>query len=291
MKIGIIGAGRVGCSIGKYLRTKDIELAGYYDVDSAAAKEAAEFTRTESFDSLKQLADQSQIIFITTPDSFIIPVWEQLKELSLTNQIICHCSGALSSDSFSGAKEAGVSCCSVHPMLPFSNKFSSYQQLEHAFFTVEGHPYAVEIITDLLTSYGNEVCQIDGKAKPKYHAAASILSNQVIAVLDMGYRLLKDCGFSREKAIAATAALVRQNIENVISQGCVHALTGPIERGDVSTVEKHLQVLNPEDAALYRMLGTRLLAIAKEKNPAQNYENMEHVLNAVAYEKENGGFQ
>ena len=176
-------------------------------------------------------------------------------------------------------------------MLPFSNKFSSYQQLEHAFFTVEGHPYAVEIITDLLTSYGNEVCQIDAKAKPKYHAAASILSNQVIAVLDMGYRLLKDCGFSREKAVAATAALVRQNIENVISQGCVHALTGPIERGDVSTVEKHLQVLNPEDAALYRMLGTRLLAIAKEKNPAQNYENMEHVLNAVAYEKENGGFQ
>ena len=291
MKIGIIGAGRVGCSIGKYLRTKDIELAGYYDVDSAAAKEAAEFTRTESFDSLKQLADQSQIIFITTPDSFIIPVWEQLKELSLTNQIICHCSGALSSDSFSGAKEAGVSCCSVHPMLPFSNKFSSYQQLEHAFFTVEGHPHAVQVITDLLTSYGNEVCRIDAAAKPEYHAAASILSNQVIAVLDTGYRLLEDCGFSREKAVAATAALVRQNIENVLSQGCVHALTGPIERGDVSTVEKHLQVLNPEDAALYRMLGTRLLTIAKEKNPAQNYENMEHVLNAVAYEKENGGFQ
>lgn len=291
MKIGIIGAGRVGCSIGKYLRTKDMELAGYYDVDSAAAKEAAEFTRTESFDSLKQLADQSQIIFITTPDSFIIPVWEQLKELSLRNQIICHCSGALSSDSFSGRESMSVSCCSIHPMLPFSNKFSSYQQLEHAFFTVEGHPHAVQVITDLLTSYGNEVCRIDAAAKPEYHAAASILSNQVIAVLDTGYRLLEDCGFSRKKAVAATAALVRQNIENVLSQGCVHALTGPIERGDVATVEKHLHCLNTEDAALYRMLGTRLLAIAEGKNPAQNYENMEHVLNAVAYEKENGGFQ
>ena len=132
MKIGIIGAGRVGCSIGKYLRTKDIELAGYYDVDSVAAKEAAEFTRTESFDSLKQLADQSQIIFITTPDSFIIPVWEQLKELSLRNQIICHCSGALSSDSFSGRESMSVSCCSIHPMLPFSNRFSSYEQLNTA---------------------------------------------------------------------------------------------------------------------------------------------------------------
>lgn len=289
MKIGIIGAGRVGCSIGKYLRTKDIELAGYYDVDSAAAKEAAEFTRTESFDSLKQLADQSQIIFITTPDSFIIPVWEQLKELSLTNQIICHCSGALSSDSFSGRESMSVSCCSIHPMLPFSNKFSSYQQLEHAFFTVEGHPHAVQVITDLLTSYGNEVCRIDAAAKPEYHAAASILSNQVIAVLDTGYRLLEDCGFSRKKAVAATAALVRQNIENVLSQGCVHALTGPIERGDVATVEKHLHCLNTEDAALYRMLGTRLLAIAEGKNPAQNYENMRHVLLADEQEKENGG--
>ena len=200
-----------------------------------------------------------------------------------------YCSGALSSDSFSGAKEAGVSCCSVHPMLPFSNKFSSYQQLEHAFFTVEGHPHAVQVITDLLTSYGNEVCRIDAAAKPEYHAAASILSNQVIAVLDTGYRLLEDCGFSREKAVAATAALVRQNIENVLSQGCVHALTGPIERGDVATVEKHLHCLNTEDAALYRMLGTRLLAIAEGKNPTQNYENMRHVLLADEQKKGNGG--
>ena len=174
-------------------------------------------------------------------------------------------------------------------MLPFSNKFSSYQQLEHAFFTVEGHPHAVQVITDLLTSYGNEVCRIDAAAKPEYHAAASILSNQVLAVLDTGYRLLEDCGFSREKAVAATAALVRQNIENVLSQGCVHALTGPIERGDVSTVEKHLHCLNTEDAALYRMLGTRLLAIAEGKNPTQNYENKRHVLLADEQKKENGG--
>ncbi len=230
MKIGIIGAGRVGCSIGKYLRTKDIELAGYYDVDSAATKEAAEFTRTESFDSLKQLADQSQIIFITTPDSFIIPVWEQLKELSLRNQIICHCSGALSSDSFSGRESMSVSCCSIHPMLPFSNKFSSYEQLNKAFFTVEGQDAAVEAISGLFCSIGNEVCRIDGAKKAKYHAAASILSNQVIAVLDMGYSLLEDCGFTRAEAVRATGQLVMRNIENVLEAGCDGALTGNREK-------------------------------------------------------------
>ena len=289
MKTGIIGAGRVGCSLGKYFRSKNADLVGYYDTNTAAAEEAAAFTQTAGFDQVQQLVRESDILFITTPDSFLVPVWEEIKGMSHRNQIICHCSGALSSDSFSGAKEAGVSCCSVHPMLPFSNKFSSYQQLEHAFFTVEGHPHAVQVITDLLTSYGNEVCRIDAAAKPEYHAAASILSNQVIAVLDTGYRLLEDCGFSREKAVAATAALVRQNIENVLSQGCVHALTGPIERGDVATVEKHLHCLNTEDAALYRMLGTRLLAIAEGKNPTQNYENMRHVLLADEQKKENGG--
>ena len=105
----------------------------------------------------------------------------------------------------------------------------------------------------------------------------------------LGTGFSKTADFPAKKAVAATAALVRQNIENVLSQGCVHALTGPIERGDVATVEKHLHCLNTEDAALYRMLGTRLLAIAEGKNPAQNYENMRHVLLADEQEKENGG--
>ena len=283
MKTGIIGAGRVGCSLGKYLSSKGVELAGYYDTDFAAAKEAAEFTQTDFFETLQSLVDTSELLFITTGDSYIVPVWEEVKKLSHKNQIICHCSGALSSDSFSGAEEAGVSCCSVHPMLPFSNKFSSYQQLEHAFFTVEGQEYAVNTITQLLTSFGNQVCRINAEAKPKYHAAASILSNQVIAVLDTGYRLLEECGFTREEAVSATAALVRSNIENVIAQDCAGALTGPIERGDTGTVEKHLACLDSDEETktLYQVLGKHLVTIAQEKNPDRDYTQMQILFKIV----------
>lgn len=168
-----------------------------------------------------------------------------------------------------------VSCCSVHPMLPFSNRFSSYEQLNHAFFTVEGQPHAVEVLTKLLTSFGNEVCQIDAAKKPKYHAAASILSNQVIAVLDLGYSLLEECGFSREDAIRATASLVKRNVENVIEEGCAGALTGPVERGDIQTVKKHLDCLSDTDRTLYRLLGKRLLSIAEEKHPKEDYAELE----------------
>ena len=278
MRIGIIGAGRVGCSMGKYLRTKSQELAGYYDVDSGAAKEAAEFTQTNVFGTLQELLDCSDIIFITTPDNYIISVWEQIKTLSLKNQIICHCSGALSSDSFSKDEHMTVSCCSIHPMLPFSNRFSSYEQLNNAFFTVEGDKKASDVLCELFRSFGNEVCTIDKSKKAKYHAAASILSNQVIAVLDMGYSLLTECGFTREEALRATSQLVTKNIENVIANDCSAALTGPIERGDAQTIKKHLDCLSEDDAKLYRMLAERLVKIARNKNANKDYSEVENLL-------------
>ena len=172
----------------------------------------------------------------------------------------------------------GVSCCSVHPMLPFSNKFSSYEQLNKAFFTVEGQPRAVEVISRFLQAFGNEVCRIDGACKPKYHAAASILSNHVIAVLDTGYRLLEECGFSQEEAVRATAELVRRNVENVLEKGCEEALTGPIERMDTGTVQKHLDCLSSEDAGIYRALGSRLADLAEKKHPGQDYDEMRRIM-------------
>ncbi len=73
--------------------------------------------------------------------------------------------------------------------------------------------------------------------KALYHAAAATLSNQVVALLASGYEMLEACGFDTENARRASAALVRGNVENVIASGCVQALTGPIERGDLVTVK------------------------------------------------------
>ena len=69
MRIGIIGAGRVGCSLGKYFRLKGAHLVGYYDASAEASKEAAEFTQTDYFETLEQLVRESEVLFITTPDT------------------------------------------------------------------------------------------------------------------------------------------------------------------------------------------------------------------------------
>lgn len=278
MKIGFIGAGRVGCSIGKYLKESGISVTGYFDTVKESASSAAAFTDSSVFANPAELVAASSLLFLTTPDSMILPAWEEIRSFPLAGKIICHCSGALPSDAFSGIGDTNASGCSLHPMLPFSDRYTSYEQLKHAFFTIEGQEAAVQAVSELFTGLGNTVCRIQGSYKPKYHAAASILSNQVVAVLDTGYRLLEECGFSREDARTATKELVIQNIENILLQDCVAALTGPIERNDIRTVQKHLDCLPPEDQKMYQTLGLKLVHLARKKHPSQDYSSLYQLL-------------
>lgn len=278
MKAGFIGAGRTGCSIGKFFAEAGVPIAGYFDSSKEAADSAAAFTGSQSFAGYESLAAESSLIFLTTPDGIIPKVWEALRQYPIADKIICHCSGALSSGVFEGIENTHACGCSLHPMLPFSDRFSSYEQLSHAFFTIEGQAHAVQAVSDLFTGLGCTVCRISGECKPKYHAAASILSNHVAAVFDTGYRLLEECGFSRNAAIQATEGLIRQNVENILRNDCIRALTGPIERGDAETVSKHLACLNEEDKKMYQTLGLKLVKIAEKKHPAGDYDGVRRLL-------------
>ena len=285
MKIGFVGAGRAGCSLGKYFTTKaaqaDVTVTGYNSIVEEEARWAARFTGSSVFERIEDVIAASDAIILSTPDGAIKKVWDTIDKKNLTGKMICHLSGSLSSDVFSGIDTYGGYAISIHPMFAFSNKDSVYQQLDSVSFTLEGHPYAVNVWQQLLDALGNRSVVIDQAKKPKYHAAASILSNQVIAVLATGYELLEECGFSEQEARTFSAALVRDNVEHVIADGCVSALTGPIERGDVGTVKKHLQELNDTQKEMYRVCGSKLLELAGCKNPQTDYAALKSVLKEV----------
>ena len=282
MKIGFIGAGRAGCSLGKYFSTKagqaDISVTGYNSIIEEEARWAAAFTKSQVWKQPEDVIAASDAIILSTPDGAIKNVWDNLDKKNLTGKMICHLSGSLSSDVFSGIDIYGAYGLSIHPMFAFSNKESVYEQLNHVGFTLEGHPYAVSRWEQLFCQLGNECVTIDKTNKPKYHAAASILSNHVIAVLENGYQMLCECGFAEDEARKFSAALVRDNVEHVIENGSVRALTGPIERGDCDTVRKHFKVLDYEQTSLYKVCGKKLLEIAKEKHPDQDYSEMQNLL-------------
>lgn len=192
MRIGFIGAGKVGVTFGKYITTKmavskaeksQLEVSGYYSAHSESAADAAEFTETVMYNSLEKLCSESEVIFLTVPDGQIGEVWRKLRGLDIRGRIICHASGAMTSDIFSGITEAGAFGYSIHPMYAISSKYESFKELDNSFFTVEGDDRYADSICSVIESLGNRCVKISGKDKVKYHGAAVFASNLVTGLL------------------------------------------------------------------------------------------------------------
>lgn len=273
MKIGFIGAGKVGCSLGRYLSAQN-ELIGYYSRTEASALEAAEITSSRAFPDVKGLIEACDTLFLTVPDGAIASTWEEIKSICSNSSLlqgknICHCSGALPSSAFLGAIDVGCCTYSVHPLFAVSSKTTSSEELSKAFFAIEGSPEHLAEILGLITSMGNDAQVIKTQEKVRYHAAAAMASNHVVGLYRLACKELATCGFTQEGAERALAPLFLGNATHVANEGPVSALTGPAERGDTATIEKHLECLEGDTREVYRLLNKTLLDIAKEKHAAQ----------------------
>ena len=274
MVIGFIGAGRTGCTLGKYL-SGYATVAGYYSRTWQSADDAATFTQSRAFCDLETLVNNCDTIFITTPDGVISEVWECIRHYNLKDKIVCHFSGSLSSGIFSKSGSTGASCCSVHPMYAFSSKYTSYLQFNTACLSVEGQERAVQEMKKLFEALHHKVFVINPCDKAKYHAAAAFSSNYVTGILHIALQLLKECGFNESDAIKLLAPVILNNVNSVLENGTAQALTGPVERGDISTVERHIGILNDENTLnIYKSLGKVLVSIAESKNPGKDYNGI-----------------
>ena len=125
----------------------------------------------------------------------------------------------------------------------------------------------------------HKVFTINPCDKAKYHAAAVFASNYVTGMLHIAVRLLKECGFEERDALGLVSSVVTGNINSVLERGTVDALTGPIERNDISTVQGHLDVLGDKDICkIYKDIGKVLVSIAEEKNTGTDYAGLKDVL-------------
>lgn len=282
MKIGFVGAGRVGCSMGKYFSEHGLEhgmeVAGYYSPTLEHAAWAASFTKSEVFQSLEELVRASDTLFIAAVDSAIAAIWDCIVKLPVHGKIIGHFSGSLSVDVFHGIEAAGAFGCSVHPMFAFSDRESAYHKLDNVHFTMEGDPCALRVLKGCFLKLGNPVHIIDTSDKVRYHAAASMVSNQVIGLVEMGLDLLEKSGFSRDEAGELLAPLMKQNMDEVVKSGCEKALTGPLERNDIITVAGHLSCLDGEPKKAYVATANSLVSLAQRKHPDMDYGKMKALL-------------
>lgn len=278
MKIGFIGAGKVGFSLGKYFCEHDLNVTGYYSKNLQSAIQAAEFTNSMYFRDIEGIVESSDTLFLTVPDGAIGEVWDYIRGLSIKNKIICHCSGSLSSAVFSEIDNHQSYGYSIHPLFAFSDKLNSYKEISGAFFTIEGSKGRLHHMEMMLKQLGNPVQVISSENKSVYHGSAVFVSNFMVALAQTGVDMLVKCGFDENSARMALAPLMLGNVQSIINRGIVQSLTGPVERCDIETVANHLACLNDEDRAIYALLSRKLIEIAKKKNPSRNYGELENLI-------------
>ncbi len=278
MKVGFVGAGKVGFSLGKMFELAGKSVTGYYSRSPHSAEEAADFTHSKFYSDINELINESDTIFLTVPDDAIEGVWDEIRTYDITDKLICHCSGSLSSEVFSDIEKTGSYGFSIHPLLAISDRYQSYRYLPQALFTIEGNNRKTDDICAFMKECGINIELIDKNVKTRYHAAAVMCSNLVVALIDSAQDELRACGFRDENLGRAVEPLISGNIKNVFASGTVNALTGPVERNDLGTVAKHLDILEGTDRDIYKILSNKLISIAKIKHDDCDYSGMEKLL-------------
>lgn len=280
MKIGFIGAGKVGFSLGKYFTEKGINLSGYYSREPASSKDAAEFTSSSHYLVVSDLIRDSDVIFLTVPDAEISRVYNEIKTMNIIGKQLCHCSGAMTvADAFPDISAYSAQGFSIHPLFPVSSRYESYKQLDDAFFCIEGDNTGIANWTEIFAGLGNRTRIISPENKKQYHAACAMSSNLVCGLISISVSLLRNCGFSDEEALCALKPLAESNIRNIFSQGISNALTGAVERCDIKTVENHIRYIDSdEDRQIYKSLSLKLIQLAEIRHPEIDYSGMYQIL-------------
>ncbi len=269
MRIGFIGAGRVGTSFGRYLAANNFDVVGYFSRSRSSAEKAAFFVEGCCFESLQLLLEAADIVIVTTPDDAIGDISKEISSLQLKKgQIYLHMSGALSSDVFSGLRHKGCYAASLHPLQAFADIERSLEDLKNTVFTLEGDSSAVDILEDILNICGNRVMLITADGKALYHSAACAASNYLVTLLTISRRLMEAAGLEGGMATEALMPLIHGSIANFKALGGEEAITGPIARGDVNTIAKQLAAIHkycPELEDIYSALGKETLKLAASK--------------------------
>lgn len=281
MKIGFIGAGKMGYTLGRHLKekaTSEYEIVGYYSQKIDSAKDAAEFTDTVYYEDLEELVSACDTLFLTVPDGQIAVMADRLDGLScsLDGKILCHTSGALSSQVFSGMHSL-IYGYSIHPIYAVSSKTESYINFSDCFITIEGHERHIKEFVSLFSDCGHGVKVISAKDKVKYHGAAVFSSNLVIGLYHMAVGLMSECGFTMDEAELALKPLFKNNADKLYLSNCKAALTGPVERCDVSTIKKHIECLGGDEKNVYKILSYELVKIADERKD-KDYSELKNIL-------------
>lgn len=279
--IGIIGVGRLGTQLAIMLKEANYRISIVIDKDTyKAIKCMNECNAQFSSDSLSDIGSEVTVLFICVQDDTITRITEELTKNKKLNQdlVIAHTSGLNTSAILKAVDDRNFHLCSFHPCYSFTSEDCTLP--EDIYYAIEGDDEGCERLEKVAECLGGKPFRIDKKEKVLYHTACSMASNFLVGLIHIIDELLqKNMENQRSDFLWP---LVQGTLNNIKYNGIDKALTGPIIRGDVKTIEQHLQTLEKHDKKmvnLYCYIGNRLLQIAKDEGLSKDkFKRIEKLL-------------
>jgi predicted short-subunit dehydrogenase-like oxidoreductase (DUF2520 family) len=266
LKIGVIGAGTVGSALAIRFAESGCTISAISSRTPAHAETLAKTIKGCRAGINQMVADTCDLVFITTPNTTIPEVADTVKWHK--GQSVVHCSGADSLDILLPARQLGADTGVFHPLQSFATVPQAITNLPGSTIAIEASEPLISRLKSLAESLNCHWIELKTDNKVIYHAAAVFASNYLVTLVKLADDLWETFGIPREQATRALLPLLKGTLNNIEAAGIPQALTGPIARGDIATVKKHIFTLQkeaPDALSAYCELGLQTLPIAQAK--------------------------
>lgn len=282
----VIGGGKLGMSFADYFMHYSCSFSLLVRSDASFSRATTALPHSKVIRSLSQLNATPYIIILCVRDGEIGEVSDSIAQhfgSELANKHIIHCSGMLPSDELIHCKECGAKIASLHPFQTFAS------MSKEAFYQI---PWGIEgdaspVFAEFISFMGGTAYHIRKENKVLYHSAAVTLSNYLNSTLSLASSI---CDNAEIDINAFAPRIVNSTINNILSSSGASTLTGPIARGDISTIRKHLEGLSARNelAIPYAYMGLATLEMAKNAEiiSEEFYSECKELLSSIVRQNE-----
>ena len=267
IKVGFIGAGTVGTALAVRFFQKGCPVVAVSSRTLTSAQRLAALAGDCRVCRIAQeVADAADLNFITTPDDVISRVASEVRWHA--GQNVVHCSGAHSIDILEPARQLGAATGSFHPLQTFASLNEAMDNLPGSTFALEAEEPLLAMLKELASLLNGDWVELKPGDKVLYHVAAVFVSNYLVTLVKLGLDLWQGFEVPPKEATRALLPLLRGTVNNIDNIGLPDCLTGPIARGDLGTISKHLNALEAKNSSLlttYKDLGLQAIPIALTK--------------------------
>jgi predicted short-subunit dehydrogenase-like oxidoreductase (DUF2520 family) len=248
------------------LRDRGAPVVGVASRDLDHARAAAEFIGVAAVE-MRAIPDLAQRVLIAVSDDAIPEVAMRLKKAGFERGIALHTAGSRGPEALAPLSTPGVATGVLYPLQTFSAPEQGLRDLPGAYFALTGDSAAMAWAREIVELVPGHVLSSQPAQWALFHAAAVLVSNYQVTLLDAALETLEAAGVARAEGLAALSPLARATLNNVLRVGPQAALTGPISRGDVETVRRNREALTAVSSAtqdLYRAAARRTIPIARQ---------------------------